>query len=373
METPVRSIYEHIDTPALLIDRDIMMDNLLFMQHKARQYGVQLRPHTKTHRMPELARLQVETGAAGITVAKVGEAEIMAAHGLTDIFIANQIVGLAKLERIKALAETITIRLGVDNTYQVDQLAQVFATATAPIEVLIELEVGENRSGVITNDELLQLARYIHRQEKVVLKGVFSHEGHTYKATDQADCRAKAMVSQQQTLRAADIIRQSGIPLDTVSIGATPSLMQGEIIPGITEIRPGTYILMDAAQAGALGDLSRCGATVLATVISTPTAERIVFDAGAKTLAMQNRPAGMCATEGLGLVKHSHGVHVAGLFDEHGIINDASFRRQVAVGDKIEIIPNHICPTCNLYEKAYLVSGGTVLMEIPVLCRGMSQ
>ena len=131
METSIRSIYDHIDTPALLIDRDIMMDNLQFMQHKAMQYGVQLRPHTKTHRMPELARLQVETGAAGITVAKVGEAEIMAAHGLTDIFIANQIVGLAKLERIKALAETITIRLGVDNTHR--QREAVYPVGSEPV------------------------------------------------------------------------------------------------------------------------------------------------------------------------------------------------------------------------------------------------
>lgn len=369
----VKSKYEWIDTPALLIDRKIMMDNLTAMQNKANQCQVHLRPHTKTHRMPELAKLQMQAGAVGITVAKVGEAEVMAAHGLTDIFIANEIVGISKLERIRALAETITIRLGVDNTYQVDQLAQVFQTASKPIEVLIELEVGEERSGVITDEQLLDLAGYIHKQEKVVLKGIFSHEGHTYKADHQEDCRYKAIESQQKTLRAANLIRQQGIAVDIVSIGATPSLMQAEIIEGITEIRPGTYILMDAGQANALQDFSHCAATVLVTVISKPTEERVVFDAGAKTLITQNRPAGMCATEGFGLVKNSQNVRVASLFDEHGLINNKQFRSEIEVGDKIEIIPNHICPTCNLYEKSYLVSEGEVLKEIPVLCRGKSQ
>ncbi|WP_371362237.1 D-threonine aldolase [Sporomusa rhizae] len=368
-----KSRYGQVDTPALLIDEDIMLENIHFMQNKANQYGVNLRPHTKTHRMPELAELQMRKGAVGITVAKVGDAEIMAAYGLTDIFIANEIVGITKLERVKALAEKITIRLGVDNEYQVDQLAQVFKTAKSPIEVLIELEVGENRSGVITDEALLSLAKYIHKQEKVVLKGVFSHEGHSYKAQDTADCCNLALESQRRTLRAANLIRREGIALDIVSIGATPSLMQTEIIEGITEIRPGTYIFMDAGQGNAINDYSRCAATVLVTIISKPTEERVVFDAGAKTLTSQNRPAGICATEGQGLVKNSNNIRVAGLFDEHGLIYDRQFRTEVEIGDKIEIIPNHICPTCNLYEKAYLVSKGKVLKEIPVLGRGKSQ
>lgn len=369
----MKSKYEQIDTPALLVDKDIMMENLHFMQDKANQYHVSLRPHIKTHRMPELAKLQMQEGAVGITVAKVGEAEVMATHGITDIFIANEIVGICKLERIKALSEKITIRLGVDNEYQIDQLAQVFKAADLPIEVLIELEVGENRSGVITDEQLLNLAKYIQKQEKVVLKGIFSHEGHSYKAQDAADCCKLAIESQQRTIRAANLIRQEGIVVDIVSIGATPSLMQTQIIDGITEIRPGTYIFMDAGQGNAIKDYSHCAATVLVTIISKPTEERVVFDAGAKTLTTQNRPAGMCATEGQGLVKNSNNVCVAGLFDEHGLIYNQQFRNEVEVGDKIEIVPNHICPTCNLYEKAYLVSNGEVLKEIPILCRGKSQ
>lgn len=369
----IKSKYEQIDTPALLIDEDLMIENLRFMQKKANKFRVNLRPHIKTHRMPELAKLQLQGGAVGITVAKVGEAEIMAEHGINDIFIANEIVGISKLERIKALAEKITIRLGVDNQKQVDQLEQVFKTANMPIEVLIELEVGEDRSGVITDAQLIHLAKYIQKQEKVVLKGIFSHEGHTYKAKDKDECRRLAVESQQRTIRAANLIREEGIGVDIVSIGSTPSLMQAEIIAGITEIRPGTYIFMDAGQGNAMKDYSHCAATVLVTVISKPTEERVVFDAGAKTLTTQNRPGGICATEGQGLVKNSKNVRVAGLFDEHGLIYDKTFREYIEIGDKIEIIPNHICPTCNLYEKAYLVSKGQCIREIPILCRGKSQ
>ena len=364
------SKYGFIDTPALLIDYDIVRENLGWMQRKADEYKVNLRPHTKTHKMPELARIQVTAGASGITVAKVGEAEVMAENGLQDIFIANEVVGVSKLKRIRDLSRKIKIRTGVDNEFQVNQLEEVFADEQSPIEVLIEIEVGENRSGVITDEELIRLAGFIRAKRKVSLKGVFSHEGHAYKAKDVEECRKMALESQQRTLHAANVIRAMGIEIDTVSIGATPSLMHSEIIAGITEIRPGTYIFMDVGQGSAIGDYGRCAATVLVSVISKPTEERIVLDAGAKALTSQTRSGGICETYGLGLVKGSDNVRLRSVYDEHGLIYNRDFWKQVEIGDKIEIIPNHICPVCNLYESAYLVSKGEVLREIPILCRG---
>mgnify|MGYP003585764589 CR=1 FL=1 len=366
----VKSKYGYIDTPALLIDYDQMMKNLHWMQAKADKYQVKLRPHTKTHKMPALAKLQVELGASGITVAKVGEAEVMAQNGITDIFIANEIVGVSKLERIRELNRQIRIRIGVDNEYQINQLAEVFRDEEKAIEVLIELEVGENRSGVITDEQLLSLARYIEQTPKVELKGIFSHEGQTYKAKDSADCIALARESQERTVRAANKIRSLGIDIDTVSIGATPSLMQADIMAGITEIRPGTYIFMDAGQGNALGDFSTCAATILTTIISKPTAERVVLDAGAKSLTSQNRSGGICASPGFGLVKNSKEIRLSGLYDEHGLIYDREFSESIQIGDKIEVIPNHICPACNLYDSAYLVSQGEIKGELPILCRG---
>ncbi|QZY56165.1 alanine racemase [Crassaminicella profunda] len=369
----IQSSYTSIDTPALLIDYDIMMENIRFMQQKANAYKVNLRPHTKTHRMPDLAKIQVEEGSCGITVAKVGEAEIMAENGLNDIFIANEIVGIPKLERIKSLNRKIKIRIGVDNEFQVDQLEEIFKNEKTGIEVLIELEVGENRSGIIKDKDLIKLSKYIQEKKKVILKGIFSHEGHAYSAETIDDCIKIAVECQRKTIKAANIIRDLGIKIDTVSIGATPSLMHCEILEGITEIRPGTYILMDAAQGNAIHNFERCAATVLATVMSKPTDERIILDTGAKALTAQTRNKGICITPGNGLIKNSDNLRLSGVFDEHGIIYDRTLRNTLNIGNKIEIIPNHICPTCNLYDQAYLVANGKVLKEIPILCRGKSQ
>ncbi|MBS4023135.1 MAG: alanine racemase [Dethiobacter sp.] len=365
-----QSPYSYIDTPALLIDYDIMLKNLQDMQKKANQFHVGLRPHTKTHKMPELAKLQVREGARGITVAKVSEAEMMAENGLDDIFIANEIVGISKLRRIRDLNRKIDVKLGVDNQYQVDQLEEVFGSEEKPIEVLIEVEVGENRTGVITDEQLISLAQYIDEKRSVTLKGVFSHEGHSYRAKDTEECIRVSTEAQKKTLRAANLIRELGINIDTVSIGATPSLMNCEIIDGITEIRPGTYILMDAAQGNAINSFARCAATVIVTVISKPTDERVVVDAGAKALTAQSRGEGICYAPGNGVIKNSDGIRLSSVYDEHGLIYNKDFASQVEIGDKIEIIPNHICPVCNLYNKAYLVSRGEVLHEVPILCRG---
>ena len=369
----VLSKYSQLDTPSLLIDMDLVQSNITAMQKKADKYGVALRPHTKTHKMPELAKLQLAAGASGITVAKVGEAEVMAATGISDIFIANQIIGVSKLERIRQLARHIKIRLGVDDPAQIDQLETVFRDESHPVEVLIEIETGENRSGVMQEEQLIRLVKHIQAQTSVSLKGVFSHEGHTYKAKSSEDCRRLCLDSQNRTLWAAKLVRDLGADIDTVSIGATPSLMHSEVLPGISEIRPGTYIFMDAAQGAAINDYSRCAATVLASVISTPTAERIVLDSGAKALTLQTRTEGICATSGYGLVKNSANVRLSGMFDEHGLIYDAALRAELKLGDKLEIIPNHICPVCNLYDSAYAVSQGNVLGELAIAGRGKTR
>ena len=367
------SRYASIDTPALLIDYDLVMKNLQEMQRKANNYRVNLRPHTKTHKMPELAKLQIGLGAAGITVAKVGEAEVMAENGLDDIFIANEIIGIEKIRRIRELHQKIKIRLGVDNEFQVNQLHEVFKDDAKPIEVLIEIEVGENRSGVITDEQLIYLIKHIQKKPGVMLRGVFSHEGHSYKAKDAEHCRLISREAQLRTIQAANIARKLDERIDIVSIGATPSLMHSEIVDGITEIRPGTYIFMDVGQGTAIEDYSRCAATVLASVISMPTDERIVLDTGAKALTLQARSGGICETAGFGLIKNSDNVRLSGLYDEHGLVYNRELRNNLGVGDKIEVIPNHICPVCNLYDSAYLVSRGEVVRTIPILCRGKTR
>ena len=362
-----------LDTPCLVVDLDIMMKNIKEMQEKANKYGVNLRPHTKTHRTPALAKLQVEAGAKGITVAKVGEAEVMAEAGLEDIFIANQIYGVQKVERLKKVAQKARVSVGVDNKEQVILLSQIFQGEARPLEVLIEVETGEERSGVLAGPELVELAKFITETPNLKLKGIFSHEGHAYGAKDIEDCKAIMQKSQEDTLYGAKLLREAGIEIETISIGSTPSLMHGEILPGITEIRPGTYILMDAAQGHAINDYSKCAITILATVVSKPTKERVVLDSGVKALTLFTRNKGICYTPGYGLVKGFDNLRLDKLYDEHGLINNREANEKMQIGDKVEIIPNHVCPTCSLYDTLYIVQNNKVVDELPILCRGKSQ
>lgn len=363
--------YMELDTPALIIDREIMMDNLRFMQEYADRRNVALRPHTKTHKMPRLALIQEELGAKGVTVAKVGEAEVMAEAGLRDIFIANEIVGESKLARIRELAKTVDISFGLDSIPQAEMIERAFAGAQKPARVLIEIEVGEERSGVIEEADYLELLEYLKGCGNISLKGIFSHDGNSYQAADIQECREIHLTAQRRTLQFAELAKEAGMELETVSIGSTPSMMHDfPILDGVTEIRPGTYIFMDASQANAYGSLARNAATILTTVISRPTPERVITDVGAKGITAQTRSKGFCATRGLGLIKGWPEVEIFDVYDEHAIIYNKAFRDGVRVGDKVEIIPNHICPVVNLHETAYLVTDGEVVEEIPVACRG---
>lgn len=363
-----------LDTPVLLIDRDIMLDNVRRVQAYANKYNVHLRPHTKTHKMPSLAKIQEQEGAIGITVAKVGEAEMMAENGLKDIFIANEIVGETKLNRIKKLAEKIDISFGVDSIEQCEMIEKVFSDSEKPAQVLIEIEVGENRSGVIEESDYVALVNYIKNCSHIHLKGVFSHDGHTYKAKDLSDCRERYIAATERTIYFSRLAEELGCKLETVSIGSTPPLMHDfGVMEGVTELRPGTYILMDTAQGNAMGTYSHCAATVLTTVISKPTNERVITDVGAKGLTMQTRSEGICKTTGLGFIKNYEQVYISQVYDEHAIIYNEEFRNQVSIGDKVEIIPNHICPVSNLYDFAYIVSGDEVVEKVPILCRGKLQ
>ena len=367
--------YLELDTPALLIDRERLEKNLRDMQCYAEKNGVRLRPHTKTHKTPEIAAMQLRHGACGIAVAKVGEAEAMAAGGLRDIFIANEIVGETKLRRIAALAQGgVRIAFGVDTPCQVTEAERAFAKENVSVPVLIEIEVGENRSGIIEEADFVKLLDTIGGCPHVLFEGIFSHDGNSYGAADIPALLELSEGAQRRTLRFAELARAHGMPCRTVSYGATPTFMNHvPILSGITELRPGTYALMDASQGHAIGTLERCAATVLATVISKPTDTRTILDVGAKGLTMQSRTEGICATPGKGTLYDWPEVHIEKVFDEHAIVNDRVFHDRVQVGDKVRIIPVHICPVCNLYDRAYLISGDALVQELEISCRGRLQ
>lgn len=363
--------YMDLETPALIIDREIMMNNLKIVQDYANEWGVALRPHTKTHKTPEIAKIQEELGAKGIAVAKLGEAEVYATNGLKDIQIVNQIVGESKLKRIRKLAEDgIDISFGLDSIEQAEIIQKVFEGAERPAEVVIEIEVGERRSGVIEEEDYRNLLTYLKDNcPDIHLKGIFSHDGNSYNAKDLDECKEIHLSTSQRTVDFANIAREMGFECEQVSIGSSPSLLNGfPIIDGVTEIRPGTHVFMDSSMNNAT-KYCEPAATVLAQVISRPTDERVILDVGAKGITMQRRTQGITAVEGLGQIKQFPGVNIFDVYDEHAIIYDKHMRDSVKVGDKVEIIPVHICPVTNLYEKLYLVSDGEVVEEYEIAAR----
>lgn len=360
--------YTSLDTPSLLIDQTRLLNNIRSMQAYADRQHVRLRPHTKTHKMPYIARLQLANGAHGIAVAKVQEALVMAEHGIEDIFIANQVIGEQKLAHIAGSEAHICF--GLDSVTGIRQAQAVFSAAGRIASVLIEIEVGEKRAGVNHEQDMLVLLEELKHSPNVRLIGVYGHDGNTYGAPDREACLAIALDAQHKILHYAALARSHGFSIEHVSYGSTPPfLLEAPILTGITEIRPGTYALMDASQAAVLGDLSHCAATVLCTVMSLPTADRVVLDVGAKGLTMQERTRGITAVQGKGLVYDQSEVFIQNMYDEHALIENKAFRDRVQVGDRIRIIPVHICPVCNLYEQAYLLEGDRVVEILQVAAR----
>ncbi len=367
--------YGDIDTPAMLVDLDIMERNLRFMQDKADRAGVKLRPHTKTHRTPAIARLQEKMGARGITVAKLGEAEVMAANGLQDIFIANEIVGAVKLERLRQLARRVPrLAVGADDPVHVEMLSNAMAGELRPLDVLVDVDTGDPRTGVAPGEPALRVARKIVEAPGLRFRGIYTHDGQSYYVATPEGVRAVNRGSQKLMLETAKLMRSEGLEVEEISVGSTPSLLLDGVEEGITEIRPGTYVFMDADQAQVVGTYDHCAQTVLATVISRPTRERVVLDAGTKALTYYVQLEGITGAPGHGRLKRHPEIALNRKSDEHSSFDiPKGSELQFSIGDKVEIIPNHACPTTNLYDMLYGVRGGSVEVVWPVLCRGKSQ
>lgn len=344
-----------IDTPAVLIDIDRVEANLVRAQAYADQHGLPLRPHIKTHKLPRFAKRAIALGAIGITVQKLGEAEVMADAGITDIFLPYNILGAEKLARLRALNERVTIAVTADSTITVDGLAATFANAGKPLHVLVECDTGMGRCGVQSPAEAVQLAQYIAAAPGLVFDGLM-----TYPAAGQVEANAAWLVSARDALIAA------GQPARVISNGGSPDLWRAHEVTAATEHRPGTYIYMDRFQvAKGVGSFADCALSVLATIVSRPTENRAIIDAGSKALTSDT--LGM---DGYGLIEACPGAVITGLSEEHGHIDLTNCPQKPAIGDKIRIIPNHACVVSNLFDEVNLISDGKLVERVKVAARG---
>jgi D-serine deaminase-like pyridoxal phosphate-dependent protein len=358
-----------LDTPSLLVDLDRMEANIAKMAKLARSADLRLRPHTKTHKTVEIARLQVENGADGITVAKVGEAEVMAGAGVDNIFIAHQIVGAQKIERLVALSERARVTVGVDSLEAASPLAMAFAQHGTRLPVLMEVDIGLHRCGVSPEDAL-ELAREINMLPGLNLVGIFTYPGQVYAARSENEVEGIAAFECRTMSGLAQRLGPISQVTDWISGGSTPTAARYSPECGLTEIRPGTYIFNDRTQVDRWSaSAADCALTVLATVVSTPESGRAVIDAGSKSLASDLAPI----SPGHGMLKEDTAAVLVKLNEEHGFLDLSAAAIRPRVGDKVEVIPNHCCTVCNLFDQMIAVRGGDVIEKWPIAARGKLQ
>jgi D-serine deaminase-like pyridoxal phosphate-dependent protein len=356
-----------LDTPLIAVDLDLLERNIAEMAALAADHGVSLRPHAKTHKSPHVARMQIEAGAIGLTCAKLGEAEVFVDQGgATEILIAYPIVGDIKIRRLFSLLDRAHLTVAVDTPEAAASLSRAVAASDRTLDLYLEVNTGQDRAGARAGQEAVDLAVRIASLPGLRLTGIMTHEGHAGFSAP-AEIATVAENAGRDLVDTAERIRAQGIEVSHVSVGSTPSSWFTPRVPGITEMRPGTYVFHDnnAFRHGRIGP-ERCAARVVATVVSRPAPDRAIIDAGSKALALDPSPS----HPGYGyIVEHSNATIVR-LSEEHGIVTLPVDETGFEVGDRVEIIPNHICPAVNLTDELVVVRNGHEVDRWPVAARG---
>ncbi len=360
-----------IDTPALLVDLDVMERNLRRAADYAGKHGLRLRPHTKTHKSPRIGRRQLELGAAGLTVAKVGEAEVMLDAAPADMLVAYPVIGRAKLQRLMAIARRARVTVALDSMAAAQQLSEAAQAAGVQVGVLAETDVGLGRVGVSPGAELLDLARGIKRLASLSFEGIAFYPGHI---KDHGAAGREALVALGGLIQSilADF-RREGIQARIVSGGSTPTLYHSHELAGLNEIRPGTYVYNDwnTVASGACTP-DECAATLLVTVVSTARPGQIIVDGGSKTFS-SDRLTGSGAESTFGHVVEAPEALFHKMNEEHGYVDVSECGRKFEIGERLRIIPNHICVAVNLHERVYGIRDGEVEEVWEVAGRGKLQ
>lgn len=372
---------EDLPTPAVVLDLDVMEGNLDGMQRFANEHGKNLRPHAKAHKSSDIARMQLERGAKGLTFAKASEADAVTA-GLRDmsmdVFIANEVVQQTALETLERVRKRATnLRVAVDSEPGVDILAGHFTDGKNPLEVMMEIDSGLKRAGVKPGSpEVLKIAERIAKSGGLKLKGVFTHAGHAYGAPNQERLREIAGEEANSVLEAADVLRNGGYDVEVVSVGSTPTVKLSGVYDGVNEVRPGAYFANDRMQR----DLRACdekdiAISVLSRVTSKYKSEgagdqsRVIADAGSKVYSSDKGAHGIEGLQGYAEVKGTGDI-VTRLSEEHTELDGVMDVDSYTIGQMLETVPNHVCTVMNLREVVFGVRNGIVERVFKIAGRG---
>ncbi len=358
--TEIGRAKELLDTPTLWVDLDVLEANIALLMGNFRAAGVNWRPHTKGIKIPAIAHKLINAGAIGVTCAKLGEAEVMAQAGVRDILIANQVVGAHKYARLAALQRHADVKMAVDNTATLDDLSAAAQAVGVEIPVVVELNVGMNRAGVTPGAAAVGLAGAVHEQDGLRLAGLMAWEGHTLSVED-ADERAQAIKhSIGQLASSARACREAGLPVEIVSCGGSGTMSVTAHQPEVTEIQAGGAIFGDATYQlwGVPTDPALFGQAV---VTSRPAPDRIITDAGFKTLpGVERQPLAVGLAN---VVKISPSA-------EHGVITLSAPNKSVQVGDLLDFVVGYGDATVFLHDAMYGVRNGIVETVWPISGRG---
>jgi D-serine deaminase-like pyridoxal phosphate-dependent protein len=354
-----------IDTPAALVDVDRMHANLRRAAEYCRTHGLAWRPHAKTHKSPALAAEQVRAGAVGVTVATPREAEVIAG-AVDDLLLAYPPIGRAKLDRLMALPERVRLTVGLDSAEALRGLAEAARASGRPVGVLVEVDAGMGRVGVQSAEDAVALARAVADADGVEYRGIMFYPGHVRERVEQQDAGIRTL--SDRVGRTLDALAAAGVAPAVVSGGSTPTFWRSHEIAGLTEVRPGTSIFNDrtTAEIGACA-WDDCAYSVLATVVSTAVPGQAVVDAGSKALSREEIRADAA---GFGALLDRPEVVVKGVSEEHGLLDLSGTDWRPRIGERVRIVPNHVCVSVNLQERMYGVRGGEVVEVWDVAARG---
>ncbi len=359
--------YSELSTPALTVDLDVLDRNLSCMAAYCREHKLGLRPHTKTHKTVEIGRMQLSRGARGLTVAKVGEAEVMLAAEPEELLVAFPVLGAEPLRRLAVLARTARILVSLDSETAAQRLSAAAVAHGVTFGALVEFDAGLGRCGLPPGHGCVALAKEIQKLPGLLFRGVLTYPGNIGGVEAQRHEQAQGVAAAVR--RTIEAFEAEHIPVEIVSAGSTPSAFISHEISGLTEIRPGTYVYNDlnTYYQGACA-LEDCAARVVATVVSTAVPGRAIIDAGSKTLSSDLLRQG--AQSGYGLVTEAPDALLFKLNEEHGFLDITASSRAFHVGETLTIIPNHVCTCVNMHDELFLLRKGEVVGTWRVAGRG---
>ena len=352
---------EMLATPCLLLDLDRMESNLSEMAAFFSGQSASLRAHTKTHKSPIIAQKQIELGSNGIACAKLGEAKIMVDAGIRDILITTQVIGESKLSRLAGMARHSDLNVVVDNVRNVDDLANAARHYGSRIGVLIELDVGLGRCGVASNGEALSIARHLAKKTHLTFQGLMGYEGHAVLCPSREERIALAHAAMEKLSETREHLEKAGFDCKIVSAGGTGTYDITGIYLGVTEIQAGSYVFMDGTYANVTKDF-QLALTLLSTVISRPTKNRLILDVGMK---------GITYEFGYPTIKGYPDLYITSLSEEHAAVEAREGHGiEIEVGDKLELVPSHGDTTINLHDYYIGHRNGRVEVVWPIAARG---